>query len=300
MSCVRQSFFCLAVVTVTVVTQAQSAEPATAQISATSTNLMPPLPVGLSPVNFFRQLLMMTPPERNKALAGRTPESRARIMAKVHEYLALEPNERELRLRATELRWYLTPLLRTPQGDREARLALIPPELRELAKSRLTQWDSLSPELQQEFLANEKTLNYVAHVETPTPPSPDPQQQKVADRVSDFFKLTPAEEQRILGTLSATERAQMEKTLNSFNGLPVQQRALCVRNYTKFVGMRPAERAEFLKNAESWSKMSPEERQTWRDLVEHVPVLPPAPMPPMPPMPPQAVPPPHRTSMATN
>jgi len=54
----------------------------------------------------------MSPAERNHSLTNRTPEARARILAKVREYQVLGPDERELRLRATELRWYLTPLLR--------------------------------------------------------------------------------------------------------------------------------------------------------------------------------------------
>jgi hypothetical protein len=56
-----------------------------------------------------------------------------------------------------------------------------------------------------------------------------------------------------------------------------------VRNYAKFAGMTPVERTEFLKNAESWAKMSPHERQTWRDLVTHIPQWPPMPPPMVPP-----------------
>ena len=65
-----------------------------------------------SPVDLFRQLLAMTSEERSDFLTNRPPELRDRILAKVGEYEALEPNEREIRLRATELRWYLMPLLR--------------------------------------------------------------------------------------------------------------------------------------------------------------------------------------------
>jgi len=80
----------------------------------------PPLPpLAPSPVTFFRELLAMSPAERNNSLTNRTPEARARIMAKVREYQKLAPDERELRLRATELRWYLTPLFRTAPADRE-------------------------------------------------------------------------------------------------------------------------------------------------------------------------------------
>ena len=244
----------------------------------------------------------MTPPERAAALTNRAPEARAKILAKVREYQALNPDERELRLRATELRWYLVPLLRLPPDARAARLQNVPEELRELVKSRLTQWDILPPPLQQEFLANDVALHYFARVET-TNSAANPEQQKIVAQFNQFFELTPAEKSGVLNTLSAAERAQMEKTLQAFDQLPPRQRLTCVRNYAQFTGMTPAERATFLKNAESWSKMSPGERQTWRDLVAHVPLWPPLPV-SLPPMPPNLIP--HITpkiphaSVATN
>jgi hypothetical protein len=268
----------------------------------TDTNLVPPpIPKLPSPVNFFRQLLAMSPVERLAALTNRPPEARAKILAKVREYQALSPDERELRLRATELRWYLTPLLRVPATERAARLANVPEELRELVQSRLQQWDILPPPLQKECLASDQALHYFARVETTNQPATTPAQEKIGKQFNQFFEFTPAEKQQTLKTLSAAERAQMEKTLQTFDKLPPKQRLTCLRNYAKFAGMSATERAEFLKNAESWSKMSPAERQTWRDLVARVPQWPP--------MPPATVPPnliPHvspkipRTSVATN
>ena len=73
---------------------------------------LPPRPRLKSPVDLFRELLAMTPAGRENFLTNRPPGIRNRILAKVREYGALDPNERELRLRATELRWYLLPLLR--------------------------------------------------------------------------------------------------------------------------------------------------------------------------------------------
>ena len=299
MSRVRQTFFCLAAATVVFTATAQLPEPVPVKRISIATNLLPPMPTLQSPVNFFRQLLAMSPAERNNSLTNRSPETRARILAKVHEYQSLGPDERELRLRATELRWCLTPLLRAPPADREARLAQVPPDLRELAKTRLAQWNLLPPPVQQEFLENDKVLHSFVHGETTNRPVANPEQQKIADQFNQFFELTPAEKQTTLATLSEAERAQMEKTLQSFGKLPLQQRAVCVRNYAKFAGMSGTERTEFLKNAESWSKMSPKERQTWRDLVAHVPMWPPTPAPAMPPMP-HAAPKIPRPSVATN
>jgi hypothetical protein len=258
---------------------------------------LPPQPP--SPVKFFRELLAMTPADRASALTNRTPEARLRIMAKVREYQRMDPNERELRLCATELRWYLTPLFRMTTDERGARLAQVPDNLRELVKARLTQWDALAPAVQKELLDNDRTLHYFAHVETTNSLAVSPEAQQLADQFNRFFDLTDAEKQQTLGTLSEDERAAMEKTLASFKELTPQQQALCKRNFVKFAGMSGTERTEFLKNAEKWSKMSPQERQSWRDLVANVPMWPPLPatMPPLPPAPAARV---GHASMATN
>ena len=267
----RQFFLCLAAVSIAALAQAQIPPAPSKAPVPNATHLIPPIPTPQSPVDFFRKLLLMSPVERFNSLTNRTPESRALIQAKVREYLQMDPNERELRLRATEIRWYLIPLLSVPPDQRAPRLALIPKELNGLIQSRLNQWDILPPPLQKEFLANNKTLGYFAQAQAVPA---DPRQQLLAEQFNQILSLKPKEKKQILATLSGVERAQMEKTLQSFDQLPAQQRDQCLHNYAKFAGMSPAEQAEFLKNAESWSKMSPQERQAWRDLVTQVPLWP--------------------------
>jgi hypothetical protein len=248
-----------------------------------------------SPVDFFRQLLALTPDERNAFLTNRPPEIRARILAKVAEYEALTPNERELRLRATELRWYLMPLLRESPTNRAERLALIPPDVREIVQDRLTEWSILPPTLQEEFLEHEHILRYFARMDMSNNPAensgrapseaertrwnalPEPEQRQVLAGFNQFFDLTPDEKQAALNTLSEAERRQMGKTLQAFDKMPPDQRAECVNAFAKFASMSEREKTEFLKNAERWSAMSPAERQAWRDLVVNVPQWPPLP-----------------------
>lgn len=273
------------------------------------TNIVPPLtPLtqAKSPVEFFRELLAMTPADRENYLTNRPPEIRSRLLAKIQEYQALDPGERELRLRATELRWYLPPLLHESPAGRAERLAAVPDGLRDLVSARLAQWDILPPPLQQEFLENERALRYFTHVDstngppTPgggwerTPPDSDlarwnalseEQRQRITDQFNQFFEFTPMEKQKTLGTLSPREQRQMERTLGTFAQLPPAQRRDCIRAFTKFAGMSPSDRAEFLKNAERWSQMSPQERRTWHDLVANVPPWPAMPEPPVPPLP---------------
>ncbi|HTV62144.1 MAG TPA: DUF3106 domain-containing protein [Verrucomicrobiae bacterium] len=279
--------------------------------------LNPPLPPGYSPVDLFRRLLAMSPQERDQYLANRPPDIRKRISDKVREYLALDPDERELRLRATELHWFLLPLLREPPATRDAQLAQVPEDLRDLVKSRLLQWEILPPPMQQEFLDNERALSYFADVNA-TNVSPEggknaPSEDEwarwkglsnndrriITAQFNEFFTLTPDERQQTLNTLSDAERAQMDKSLQSFSALSADQRIECIRAFTEFTEMSPQDRAEFLKNAQRWSQLSPKERQAWRDLVAEVPKWPP--LPPgllITPIPPPKLPP--QTSRTTN
>ena len=297
----RQLFFCATLALPIFSAVAQATKPVMPGVA----KLLPPQPPQpqniSSPVVFFRQLLALPAAERNAALTNRPPETRERIKAKVREYLALDPDERELRLRATELRWWLAPLFKVAPADRAARVASAPEELRGIISARLAQWDALAPALQQEFLDNDKTLHYFARVEPTNAVASTAEQQNISAQFNQFFELTPAEKSQALNTLSAAERTAMERTLAAFEKMPPPQRLQCVRNYATFAGLTAAERADFLKNAARWAQLSPKERQSWRDLVARVPL-----QPPMPPMIlpanliPHTTPKPPRSSVATN
>lgn len=255
--------------------------PAPVQVPFGATNLIPPVITPVSPVAVFRRLLDMSRRERESYLTNRPPAVQIALRAKVQEYLAMDPDARELRLRATEMRWQLTPLLRLPPAERGPRLALVPEDLAPLVKSRLAEWDQLPPDLQAEFLANDRTLHYFTQVtvtnQSPADVAAEAQHEQIADQFNRFFELTPDEKQKTLKTLSATERSQMEHTLQAFGLLTTAQRIQCLHAFSQFAGLSREERAEFLQNAGRWAQMSPAERQTWRDLVARVPSWPPLP-----------------------
>src|SRR5580765_1504233 len=130
---------------------------------------VPPLPMLASPVSFFRQLLVISPEERALRLADRTPENRQRLVEKIREYRALGADECELRLQATELRWYLMQLLRLPATNRAELLVSVPAALLPLVSSRLEQWDLLPPSWQSEVLTNDQAMRFVTRPGTAQP-----------------------------------------------------------------------------------------------------------------------------------
>jgi hypothetical protein len=254
-------------------------------------------------VDFFRELLTNTPAQRKTVLANRTEQDRQRIFAKVSEYESLNPSDRELRLRATELRWYLWPLLNTPGTNRAVQLATVPPEFRGPVRDRLVAWDALSADLRSDLLENDAIMRHFADPDVyrrqPRPPQDQPgstprptndvrldawrqlpaeRRRTLLSRFHQFFDLNDVEKRRALSTLSDIERRQIESTLAAFKGLSPEQRAQAIQSFGKFINLDPEERRQFLKNVERWRLMSPEDRQKWRELVAKLPPPPPAPL----------------------
>ncbi len=270
---------------------------------------MPPLG-SKTGIAFFRELLAMNPFERNQALTNFSATTRAQILAKVKEYESLPPDERELRLRVTELHAYLQPLMNTRDTNRAAQLARIPEPDRKLVEDRLREWDTLSPEVQRGLLEHQATLLYLAQIRGLTdeqrriilaniPPArramleqgiskwnamSEDERRNMLDRFNEFFELTPAEKEKALQTLSEPERRQIEKTLRAFGSLRPSQREAAIHSFAKFASLSIEERQKFLKDAERWERMPPSEREAWREVVRRIPPLPPLP-PPRPPRP---------------
>jgi hypothetical protein len=295
---------------------------------------------GRSPVESFRELLAMEPATRLKAidevvernrredasvpvppgaslpavptaqLATAAAHQRRFLLGKLAEYDALSPEERELRLRVTELRWQLVPMMHGNQVDRTQRLSKLPPADRKLVEERLRDWDKLPADLRRDILANEVTIQHYLRLESSTPEQRKAmlealpaerrkkletdlaawngqsldRRQKMLVSFHRFFELNEHEKELTLGKLSEAERRQMAQTLQQFDQLPVQQRLVCIRSFLKFSSMKPEQQMEFLTNAERWEKMTPGERETWRHLVTQLPPLPPGfDDPPMPP-----------------
>ena len=281
--------------------QSASTEPmADADLEAAPPELPSPIK---SPVDVFRELLAMDADQRDDFLADRPPEDQKRILAKIREYESLKPDQRELRLRVTELRWYLLPLMSAPRAKRQAQLGLIPALDRKLVEDRLIVWDILPPELKKELLENEATIRYFTELASSTEEqkrkileglSParrakleegitqwqslaKSQRQKIAARFNQFFDLTSEEKQKALNTLSWPERRQLDRTLQIFGHLSATQRAECIRSFEKFASLSLEERQQFLKNAERWKLMTPDQRQAWRDVVTKLSSQPPMP-----------------------
>jgi hypothetical protein len=251
--------------------------------AADNDNIMPPMPP--SPVIEFRTWLRLPPEQRAAALAGRPAESRKVLEEKLREYEAMPEKERERRLCAVELHWYLQQLITMKKAEREQALNDVPKKLRPLVARRLEQWALLESKVDQEqkkqILGNDSAVKYVS-----SPQPPVPVELEVQTRLRDFFKMSEREQEKALEHFAVGARGEMIATLKAFRALPEKERSQCINSFGQFATMSPEDQAEFLRNVERWRAMPQEERETWRELVQTVPPMPPLPddlaLPPMP------------------
>lgn len=268
-----------------------------------------------SGIAYFRALLMAGSEEREKLLAGKSPEHRRVLVTSVERYEALSPEDRELRLRTMELRFHVTSLLRVPPSKRDEQLKRVPESDRPIIEERLKYWDGLTPAEQKEALENEQaarilgvagpgsktreipltgqTSNQVRLIEKQLvlwQGLPEGRRQQVEKNFTTLFEFSDEEKtqgQLKAMSLSPEERELMERTIAIFKKLPVKMRESCVQNFPKFAGLSPTERRQFLYNAQEWQKLPAADRENWRKLVSKVPRMPPLPpgfgQPPKPP-----------------
>jgi len=256
----------------------------------------PPVPAVKTPTDRFRELLAAGPEQREALLSRKTPAARALIEAKLREFGALRPDEREIRLRLAQFQDALSTLLPLPPQERRAQLAMVPAEDLPMIEERLAAWDQLPEAERRDLLESERRLSWfvrqgevhpdrqrVEAYMASLPPAaqraareqlerwlalPPSERSRKSAAFSRFFDLTPAERQAALRTLSETERRQMERALADFSALSPDERSRCVSAFRRFEAMEPAEREQFLRKAERWRSMSPNDRAAWRRLVD--------------------------------
>jgi len=269
--------------------------------SLTSKATSPPFPPLLpSPVEIFRVLLATNKAGREAVLASKSPYYRQVVETKMREYEAMPSGERESRLQALQLRWYVLPMMKMAPIDRALRLKAIPEPDRSLIEQRLRLWDILPPQMKKDLLENESAVRQGGGTNRPAPGTlnaapgselqaqldrwnqlPPARQNQVMVNYQKFFELSQTDKDRTLAQLTDTERGQMEKTLSSFGTLPREDREQAMQGFKKFAQLSPAERVAFLKTAERWRTMSDQDRETWRKIVAQLQRAP-SKLPPMP------------------
>lgn len=248
----------------------------------------PSLRLTPSPVEQFRLLLATNAAGREAWLATRSASSRAAIEAKLREYETMGPELREQKLRASQLSWYLPPLMKMAATNRAAVLGLIPEADRRLIEMKLGQLSILPPPMQLQIATNHSLLRAMDLEQiggSNRLASTSPEQKRLAEQVypvwTNLLALPSSGRDRLLSKLTPEDRTNMNLTLLKLGHLSGPERAQAIAGFKKFAELSPAEREAFLGTAKRWQAMNEQEREVWRRLAatmqRSATVLPPLP-----------------------
>ena len=243
----------------------------------------PAAPINASPVELFRRLLATNDAGRAQFLAGKNPEARKVIEAKLREYAGLSAEEQNGRLYSLQLRWYTQQLMRMKAADRTQQLAKVAEPDRTIVAGRLGRFSILPPPLQQAVLTNQLAINIFAS-EGSARLSIDPRRSEQFARLNQFIEMQQGEQQQVLVRLTESEHARMQKTLSSFSKLSPEERRDALEGFRKFASLSENERTAFLSTAKRWRSMSEADRQFWRNIVAALQRNLPTPPPPLKPL----------------
>ncbi len=251
--------------------------------------------------SYYRNSKSMTEEEIRERVQKRLEDSRQFWAAKIKEYAALTPEQREMRIENTHrtvmLREHLKPLMKASPLERADRLREVPDADRALLESRLKIWDALPSEVQKLVLEHDSALHYFARYETSPaeqreaymnmlPSSvrrrleedilewndvPAARRDVMKQAFASLFTLSDEDQEKALTYLPEAERRKLEEALDQFGDLTPAQREKCIQAYQKFLGLSPVGRQQFMSNAEVWKQMDEGERNAWRALVSKLP-----------------------------
>ncbi len=275
--------------------------PALSPRPPTLPELPPRPPPPASPVDRFRQLLEMSAAEREAFLAARPPEKREYLRARLAEFDALPPEERELRLHLLNLRFYLLPLLRLEPAQRAEALRQVPRAYRPLVTDRLATWDRLPADQHEAWLAggalfvrqpllseNAAAGPAATNRATSSPPGdplaadlarwealPAAERARISGQLAAFLAFSPEEQQRVLGRLDADRREPAQRLVRMLESQSPAERARRLEALQRLANLSPEQRQRFLQNAARWQALSEAEKEAWRRLHTLLPPRPP-------------------------
>ena len=253
-----------------------------------------------SPIGHLQTLLEAPEERRSQMLSQHKETSRTFWKRKLNEYGAMDPNEREKKLREAQLHWYLLLILRTPAEDRDTKLLQIPESDRGLIESRLKEWQELPNALQIDIMTHLPALRYFGRLVSLTPEArkkaleeatqdgnrPDmnspawenldsQRRRSMFLAYQKFFTLEEEKRSRVLAKIPMPQRLSIQSRIQQLENLSPELKEKCLVALEKYAEMTRNERILFRVNAERWKQMPATEHAVWKEVVKKWPPLPP-------------------------
>ena len=262
-----------------------------------------------SPVEKFRLLLEASSSELNSELDTYPEETRSRIRLKITEYRKLSVEKRRQKLVATELRWYLPPLLNVDQETRDLHLKKLEPILANVIYQRLLTWDTLPEDLKSSSSKSSLIIGHLSKAPSLNPPLPNPSASgtlasaaqpssqntpslpgapgnsgsvKASNPVSEerlqrlqaYFGMSQEAKNATLKDASLMSDSIFMSRLNWLETMPEQLWERVLSHLIRFQELSAEEKKAFGQSIKTWNRLPQAEKQAMRNLVKRTPPFP--------------------------
>jgi hypothetical protein len=254
-----------------------------------------------SPVEKFRLLLEASSSELKAELDAYPEETRSKISVKIAEYRKLSVENRRQKLTATELRWYLPPLLNVDQDTRDFHLKKLEPGLAEVIHQRLMTWDSLPEDLKSSSSKSSLIIGHLSKAPSLNPPLPTPSasgtvasapklpkvpgtsvsvnaaapvSQERLQRLKAYFEMNQEAKNATLKDASLMSDSIFMSRLNWLETMPDQLRERVLSHLIRFQELSAEEKKDFGRSIKTWNRLPQPEKEALRNLVKKTPPFP--------------------------
>lgn len=235
-----------------------------------------------SPISKFRTLLEWTPEERTQFVKKQPANVRQILERKILEYESLSDSQREFRLIATELHFYLEPLLIDNRDIDISTVQDIPDHLRKYIDQSVAFWNRIKPAHRDLLLAKKEAVSYLISISSrlydleKLMPKPAPEW----DNLYHFLQLPHKKQLSFMRASGIQPSPEMSNLLKAFQGLEVEEKRNCAHAFVCYLSFPDQLKTRFVDGLAQWSEKKPSERSIWREIAGKYPKIRPVPVPP--------------------
>lgn len=235
-----------------------------------------------SPISKFRTILNWSPEERSQFVKKQPANVQRILERKIMEYEALSESQREFRLIATELHFYLDPLLVGNRNIDPSAVQEVPPHLRKYIDQSVGFWNRIKPAHRDLLLAKKEAVSYLISISSrlydleKLMPKPAPEW----DNLYNFLQLPHNKQLSFMKAYQIKPSIEMEKLLVAFQGLEDEEKRNCAHAFVCYLSFPNNLKTQFVDGLAEWSQKKPSERSIWREIASKYPRIRPVPVPP--------------------
>nr|MBI1231025.1 hypothetical protein [Cytophagales bacterium] len=229
-----------------------------------------------SPIEHFRFILNLSSEDLEKYIVRQKPHVQAILRKKVEEYASLSIAEKDFRLRATELHYYLDSLLEHNSTVSLASLPPLPESLREEIMRAVHFWNNLSNAQRDLLFTKKATISYLVSLSSENaPPMPvnRPAMSSEWANLYHFLQLPYEKQKDFLGSHKLNKAPKMQKVLEAFSKMSMDEKERSANALVCFLSFPRDLQDRVSDGLTHWNSLDPSERTVWREIAGRSPTI---------------------------